>query len=68
VGFDLTQLQQFPTSPGVYLMRDKKQEILYIGKAKNIKVRVKQYFIPGRDTRAIIPLLTAKVSSRDATP
>jgi excinuclease ABC subunit C len=65
VGFDVTQLQQFPTSPGVYLMRDKKKEILYIGKAKNIKVRVKQYFIPGRDTRAIIPLLTAKVSLID---
>ena len=32
--------------PGVYLMKDKKGEIIYIGKAKNLKNRVSQYFQP----------------------
>jgi DNA polymerase III subunit epsilon len=34
----------FPQRPGVYLMRDEKGEILYIGKAKNLRKRVKSYF------------------------
>ncbi len=33
-----------PTSPGVYLYRDEKDDILYIGKAKNLRSRVKSYF------------------------
>ncbi len=33
-----------PTSPGVYLYRDESGEILYIGKAKNLRNRVKSYF------------------------
>jgi excinuclease ABC subunit C len=34
----------FPEKPGVYLFKSKKNKILYIGKAKNIKKRVSQYF------------------------
>ncbi|MBD3185208.1 excinuclease ABC subunit UvrC [Candidatus Bathyarchaeota archaeon] len=34
----------FPDSPGVYLMKDKKRQILYIGKAKSLRKRVTQYF------------------------
>jgi excinuclease ABC subunit C len=33
-----------PTDPGVYLYRDEKGEILYIGKAKNLRSRVRSYF------------------------
>ena len=33
-----------PASPGVYLMRDKSGEIIYVGKAKALKNRVSQYF------------------------
>ena len=33
-----------PKTPGVYIMRDKEGTILYIGKAKNLADRVKQYF------------------------
>lgn len=33
-----------PLSPGVYIMKDKKQQIIYIGKAKHLKNRVSQYF------------------------
>lgn len=37
-----------PTTPGVYIMKNKRDEIIYIGKAKSLKNRVTQYF--GSDT------------------
>ncbi len=58
---DLNQLAKTPTDPGVYLMKNSKGVILYVGKAKNLKQRVKQYFVPGRDGRAMVPFLTAQV-------
>jgi excinuclease ABC subunit C len=36
--------QKIPTNPGVYLYRDESGEILYVGKAKNLRSRVKSYF------------------------
>jgi excinuclease ABC subunit C len=36
-----------PTEPGVYLYRDEAGEILYVGKAKNLRSRVKSYFAGG---------------------
>lgn len=38
------KLSTLTTRPGVYVMRDEKGEIIYIGKAKNLKNRVSQYF------------------------
>lgn len=38
------KLKKLTTKPGVYVMRDKSGEIIYIGKAKNLKNRVSQYF------------------------
>lgn len=38
------KLKTLTTRPGVYIMRDKNGEIIYIGKAKNLKNRVSQYF------------------------
>lgn len=38
------KLKSLTTRPGVYIMRDKNGEIIYIGKAKNLKNRVSQYF------------------------
>jgi len=38
------KLKTLTTKPGVYVMRDKRGEIIYIGKAKNLKNRVSQYF------------------------
>lgn len=34
----------FPDQPGVYIMKDDRDRIIYIGKAKNLKKRIKQYF------------------------
>ena len=53
--------QDFPTSTGVYIMRDMEKNILYIGKAKNLKVRLNQYY-KEQDSRAMIPALLKKVS------
>jgi len=38
------KLQEIPTSPGVYLHKDSSGKIVYIGKAKNLRSRVRQYF------------------------
>lgn len=40
----VNSVKSFPETPGVYLMRNSKDEIIYIGKAKNIRSRVKSYF------------------------
>jgi excinuclease ABC subunit C len=49
-------LRTLPDSPGVYLMKNKQAEIIYIGKAKSLRDRVRGYF-SGSDTRAFVALL-----------
>jgi excinuclease ABC subunit C len=38
------KLRHLPTSPGCYLYRDRAGEVIYVGKAKNLRHRVRQYF------------------------
>ena len=40
-----SQIALLPTKPGVYLMKDADDNIIYVGKAKNLKNRVSQYFL-----------------------
>ena len=40
-------LQNIPNDPWVYIFKDEKDKVLYIGKAKNLQKRVTQYFSPG---------------------
>ena len=40
-----TKIDNIPTNPGVYLMKNANEEIIYVGKAKNLKKRVPQYFL-----------------------
>lgn len=54
-------LDSLPKEPGVYLMKDEMGKILYIGKAKQLRQRVKQYFVPGRDGRMMVPFLTCQI-------
>ncbi|MDD3420168.1 MAG: excinuclease ABC subunit UvrC [Candidatus Gastranaerophilales bacterium] len=52
------QLKLLPKLPGVYLMHDKSGEIIYIGKAKNLKNRVTSYFKKHHDLpklRVMVP-------------
>lgn len=42
------ELKKLPASPGVYLMHDKSEEIIYVGKAISLKNRVRQYFQSSR--------------------
>lgn len=53
------QLTSLPNVPGVYLFRDKKGKILYIGKATSIRKRVLSYF---RDRPILIPRLEKMLS------
>lgn len=39
-----TKIGQFPQEPGVYLMRNAKEKIVYVGKAKSLRARVRSYF------------------------
>ncbi|MHA1400631.1 MAG: excinuclease ABC subunit UvrC [Candidatus Heimdallarchaeaceae archaeon] len=41
-----SDIEQLPESPGVYLIKDRQGKVIYIGKAKNLKERVKQHFSP----------------------
>lgn len=50
------RLDTLPTEPGVYLFKDSRGRVLYVGKAKSLKSRVKQYF-SGHDGRVMIPFL-----------
>ena len=46
--FDISKIQ-IPTDPGIYLMKDSDAKIIYIGKAKNLKNRVKSYFLKNQN-------------------
>jgi excinuclease ABC subunit C len=59
------KIQQFPTSPGVYLMRDRAGDIIYVGKARSLRQRVRSYFNPSGDSRYHVKFLMAKVADID---
>ena len=60
------ELSHLPSGPGVYLMRDAAGTVLYVGKAKDLRRRVAQYFSKNpSDTRGKIPNLVAMIRSID---
>ena len=61
--YDPKKITTFPTQPGVYLMKNAQGEVIYVGKAKNLPIRVKQYFVQGRDSRQMIPFLVEKIAN-----
>jgi excinuclease ABC subunit C len=51
-------LDELPAEPGCYLMKDRRGEVVYVGKAASLRSRVRQYFdAGGGDDRIFIPLL-----------
>lgn len=55
------ELKKLPSNPGVYLMHDSKDEIIYIGKAISLKNRVKQYFQSSRNKSVKIEQMVSKI-------
>ncbi|MDR2693559.1 MAG: excinuclease ABC subunit UvrC [Chitinispirillales bacterium] len=51
----LADTSRFPETPGVYLMKDAAGNLLYVGKAVNLRSRVRSYFLSDHENRAQIP-------------
>jgi excinuclease ABC subunit C len=63
VGEDIReQLKRLPSSPGVYVFRDERDEIIYVGKAKSLRARVRSYFNRGGDARQGIAGLVQRIA------
>lgn len=54
-------LKEAPEAPGVYLMKNRLGKVLYIGKAKNIKSRVRSYFTASKDLSSKTRMLVAYI-------
>lgn len=56
------ELRKLPAKPGVYLMHDKKDEIIYVGKAISLKNRVRQYFQKSRNVTPKIERMISRIA------
>lgn len=56
------ELKKLPGQPGVYIMHDAKDAIIYVGKAISLKNRVRQYFQSSRDKTAKIRQMVSKIA------
>ncbi len=59
------QIQALPKEPGVYLMRDHQGDILYIGKSKSLRLRVRSYFQESQPHSPRIALMVKQVRTID---
>lgn len=55
------ELKKLPDKPGVYLMYNKSDEVIYVGKAINLKNRVRQYFQNGRNLTSKIQKMVSLI-------
>ena len=55
------RLKEIPAEPGCYLMRDGDDRILYVGKSKSLRSRVRSYFRSRHDLSPRIRLMTRQV-------
>ncbi len=58
------KLKSLPTRPGVYLLRDRHGKVIYVGKAKNLRSRVRSY-VRGGDERAQVRFLVTRLATFD---
>ena len=61
----LEKIPRFPESPGVYIMKDAASRIIYIGKAINLRSRVRSYFGRSSDSRVFHDFLVSRVADID---
>lgn len=59
----LQQLATFSEQSGVYMMKNREGEVLYVGKAIRLRQRIRQYFVEGQDSREMVPFLVQHVES-----
>ncbi len=59
------KLRTLPRKPGVYIFRDEKGDVLYVGKAKSLRSRVRSYFQRGGDGRAALAQLAPRIADVD---
>ena len=43
------KIESLPKTPGIYMMKDKYGDIIYVGKSKKLKDRVKSYFVNSKN-------------------
>jgi excinuclease ABC subunit C len=56
------QLENLPSQPGVYIYRDVQGQVLYVGKAKRLRNRVRSYFQDSRNHDGRIRIMVAKIN------
>lgn len=56
------KLENLPTNPGVYQFKNSDGKVIYVGKAKNLRSRVRSYFQDGRPRDAKTKALVAKIN------
>lgn len=59
------KLETMPETTGVYMMKDARSRVIYVGKAKNLRSRVRTYFQRGGDGRPLVGHLMKKVADVD---
>ncbi len=57
--------EDLPEAPGVYLFKDEAGKVLYVGKAKSLRDRIRSYVRPGGDGRLQIPFLEREAAGID---
>ena len=58
-------IHRFPSTPGVYLMKGEDGAVLYVGKARNLRQRVRSYFRQSGDSRYHVRFLMVRVAAID---
>ena len=61
----LRKLETIPTGTGVYMMKDARGEVIYVGKAKVLRSRVRSYFQSSCDERLFIKFLVKRIADID---
>jgi excinuclease ABC subunit C len=62
---DADRLDALPAGPGVYLLLGERRRVLYVGKAQNLRSRVRSYFQAGGDGRVQVPHLVERTRDVD---